>query len=187
MRRMGVIFVVALIAGSLAWLQARELDRAATLTEDWYNQKEAEILRENPNINPETLRNDRTAIGAAYWKLKVFYSDKQFGQSDTELLEITGRAWFEFREKDSKSRLTSDEFVALGQGYGGLKIKSDPPGAAIRVDDKAWTEPTNTEGATRTGERAIRLSKPGYQDISGAAVVKQGQWTTFFRKLKKKQ
>lgn len=174
------------MAAIFAWPQERELDRAATLTEYWYKQKEAEILKENPNINPETLRNDRTAIRAAYWKLKVFYSDKQFGQSDTELSEITGRAWFEFRENNSKSRLTSDEVVALGQGYGGLKIESDPQGAAIRVDDKGWTEPTNAESATRTGERAIRLSKLGYQDENGTAVVKQGEWTTFFRKLKKK-
>src|SRR5207248_3159640 len=122
---------------------------------------------------------DKVSIKTAAPRLKAFYSAKEFGSSEAEMLSTMGEAWSDFRRENPKTPLTADGFEKFAESYGGLRIRSQPPKATIHVDEKAWTDPTNTEGGARVGERAIKLSKDNYEDETGTAVVKQGQWTTF--------
>jgi len=179
--------VAATLAGQEPSLTYGTKSRQADApTEAWYKAKAQEISSDYRMTTAATLKNDKAVIKDAYPKVRNFYSTKQFGQSDSQLLSILGHAWSDYRKDNPNRMFTADEFVALAEAYGGLRITSDPPGAQIRVDEKTWVDPTNTEGAAHVGERVIELSMEGFKPETGTALVKQGEWTPFFRKLKKK-
>src|SRR6266851_4516209 len=113
-----------------------QADQLATPAQGWYAQKASDISKENRYTTRQTLENDKATIKAAFPKLRAFYSDKEFGRSDPELLDIMGQAWSDIRRENPNTPLTSDDFVKFAEGFGGLKIRSEPPKAAIRVDEK---------------------------------------------------
>lgn len=92
----------------------------------------------------------------------------------------------DFRVQNTQAALDSQSFGEFASGYGGLRITSAPDGASIEVDKKKWDSNTNTQDGAAVGERQIKLSKSGYEDEYGTAVVIKGKWTLFHRDLKKK-
>ena len=166
--------------------QQTEWGQAKEPKQRWYTDMAFQISKENPSTSIDTLQNDKVAIGAAYTCVKSFYSDKKYGQSDAEVLSIVGRAWSDFRAEHPTAVLTADGFVKYADEYGGLRIGSAPSGAVIQVDGRLWTDETDAVDAVHAGLRTITLSKEGYQEETGTAVVRLGQWTNFFRKLKEK-
>lgn len=183
---LGVLSAFARQEQPLTYGSKSRANQADAPTEVWFTARAGEISSEYQKTTPETLKNDKLVIKNAYPKIRAFYSDKEFGRSDSQLLNILGHTWSDFRKENPNIKLTSEKFATLAEAYGGLRITSDPPGAEIQIDEKPWVDPTNTEGAAHVGERVIRLSKEGYEPASGTALVKQGEWTPFFRKLKKK-
>ena len=131
-----------------------------------------------------TFGNDAHVLAASESKVRA-----RFGSSfsDADINQIECLAWADYRRQNPTGSLDPDKFARYAaDAYGGLKITSTPEGAAISVDDKPWTDPTNAQEACRIGVRRVKLSKSGYQDETGEAKVQQGQWTVFHKDLKPK-
>jgi hypothetical protein len=128
--------------------------------------------------------DDRGVLKKAEAKLRTGF-DASFSDSDVKHIEC--RAWQEYRERNPNGKLDLDRFAAYAAAnYGGLRIRSKPEGAAIVVDNTSWEGPTDAQNMCSVGTRHIILSKPGYYDEAGDAVVKQGAWTVFEKDLRPK-
>ena len=107
--------------------------------------------------------------------------------SNTDIEKVECAAWAIYRTHSPEGKLDLDSFAKYAAAsFGGLKVNSRPEGAAIVVDNIAWDGPTDASNMCSVGTRHVVLSKPGYYDESGDAVVKQGQWTIFQRDLQPK-
>jgi hypothetical protein len=137
-------------------------------------------------VTRQTLAKDEGVIRSAEPILKERYLEKGFSDSDVQ--QIIGLAWMDYREVSPTPYLTKDTFIKFAYSkFGGLKVSSKPPGATIRVDGKQWSDETNSQSVTPVGSRVILLSKNGCEESTGQADVKEGQWTAFHRVLKCKK
>jgi PEGA domain-containing protein len=151
---------------------------------DIYKETANQIAKANPKVNPQTLQYDLSVVQRAEPKLRERYP---VSFSDADVQHIATQSWMDFRTQHPNDKLDLDKFAKLAsESYGGLKVTSTPNGAAIEVDSRLWDDPTNAQSSCRTGTRHIKLSKPGYDDAEGDAVVVEGQWTLFHKDLKKK-
>jgi hypothetical protein len=125
---------------------------------------------------------DWVVLRGAEAELRTRFS-KSFSASDIKQVEC--RAWQDYRERHPEGKLDLDSFSAYAaDNYGGLRVRSRPEGAAIVVDTKPWDGPTDSQNMCSIGTRHIVLSKPGYYDEAGDAIVKHGELTIFQRDLK---
>jgi hypothetical protein len=133
---------------------------------------------------PTSSQAEVRVFQAAQPKIRAHFS-ATFSDSDIQQIECDG--WRDYRKLHPGEQLDADKFLKFAsENFGGLKVTSNPDGAAIRVDDKPWSDATNTQSSCKVGIRHVKLTKPGYQDELGDAIVKEGQWTLFHRDLKKK-
>jgi hypothetical protein len=108
-------------------------------------------------------------------------TDRQFQM----LIEQASR---EYRGAHPNATIEPDKFVRyVAEGFGFLSIHTDPTGASVRVNGRAWDDLTDIDNnGTLVGEKIITVSKPGFEDETGRAEVSAGNFTLFYRKLKKK-
>jgi hypothetical protein len=146
----------------------------------------ADVSNADPAINQKTINEDRGTIVSAQKEVRKYYASRGFDACAGD--EATALAWRDFRR--SKPTGTLDKAMLIQQaseGFGGLRIFSDPPGATIWVDDKRWERPTNYGGLTHVGKRTIVLSLSGYKNSEGEKEVVAGQWVEFRKKLEKQK
>jgi hypothetical protein len=123
-------------------------------------------------------------LGAVQPKLRAHFS-RSFKDADVGQIECDG--WSDYMKLYPHEQPDTDKFLKfVSENFGGLKVTSTPDGAAIEVDGKPWSDTTNAQNSCRVGVRHVKLTKPGYQEEVGEAIVKEGQWTLFQRDLKKK-
>jgi len=133
---------------------------------------------------PPISQADMRVFQSAQPKLRAHFSG---GFSDPDIQRIECEGWRDYKKLHRGEQLDADKFLKFAsENFGGLKVTSNPDGAAIKVDDKLWSDATNAQSSCKVGTRHIRLTKPGYQDGVGDAIVKEGQWTLFHKDLKKK-
>jgi hypothetical protein len=150
----------------------------------FYKHAAEEIKKANPAVKLSTLNQDLALVERTEPTLRRRYP-KTF--SDADIRDITASAWMDFRERQPNEPIDLDKFAKFAlESYGGLRITSKPIGAAIDVDSKPWSDTTNAQSSCRTGTRSIKLTKPGYEDEVGNAIVSEGRWTSFHRNLRKK-
>jgi hypothetical protein len=142
--------------------------------------------QEDPSLNAHLAGEDFATLVTAQKRLQSAYEKRGLDSCDST--EATVLAWRYIRARQPNGHLDEDALVKFaGEGFGGLKIVSTPPGAAIRVDSKPWDRPTNTMSWTRVGTRTITLSRDGYEDSQGEQVVVAGTVVEYQRKLLKKK
>lgn len=181
---LNLITLVALLGTSAAQVTSSAEMKGSEKHRAFYTRTASEIAETNPAVDRSTLDKDLPVVEDAEEKVRRGYPHSF---SDSDITHITAYAWMDFRKRQPSGQLDSDRFVKFTlESYGGLKITSTPTGAAIEVDAKPWSDPTDAQGSCRTGKRQIKLSKAGYKDEIGFATVNEGQWTLFHRDLKKK-
>lgn len=142
------------------------------------------IASANPKVKPQTLAHDLPVVESAEPRLRGAFPATF---SDSEVRQINTSAWVDYRAEHPNDKLDLDGFAKLAsQSYGGLRITSNPSGASIEVDSRAWDDLTDAQSTCRTGTRHIRLSKDGYEEADGDVLIVEGQWTVFHKDLKKK-
>jgi hypothetical protein len=133
----------------------------------------------------QSVTDDWGVLVGAQRKLRSRFPES-FSNSDIQ--QVDCQAWADYRKQNPNGQLDLDSFAKYAaENYGGLKVRSRPAGAAIAVDNLAWDGPTDAQNMCSVGTRHVRLSKPGYYDEVGDAVVKQGQWTIFEKDLREKK
>jgi hypothetical protein len=177
------LFVSLAVGATLAIAVVQQQNSSTHTTV--YRRAAHEITKANPTVNANTLEQDLPLVDGVERKIRAHYP-KTF--SDENIQQITIQTWADLRKREPNGALnmTGFEQYAL-QSFGGLQITSQPEGAAIEVDDKPWSDTTNAQSSCRTGTRHIKLSKDGYKDAVGDAVVTEGRWTVFNRTLSKRK
>jgi hypothetical protein len=178
--------VLGLAAGSCVlqgFVASQQQDSSTHTTV--YKRAAHEIAKSNPAISNATLDQDLHLVDNVESKVRAYYP-KTF--SDEDVQRITVQTWIDLRQAKPEGPLDLDRFERYAlESFGGLRITSQPEGAAIEVDQRPWADSTDAQSSCRTGNRHIKLSKDGYEDEVGDAVVKEGQWTLFNRTLKKRK
>jgi hypothetical protein len=164
-------------------IPSQRQDSSAHLTT--YKRAANEIAKSNPSVTGTTLDSDLPLIISVEPKVRAHYPSSF---SDIDVQHITIKTWMEFRQSKPEGPLDMPKFEQYAmESFGGLQITSQPEGAAIEVDLRQWADTTNSQSSCRTGTRHIKLSKEGYEDELGDAIVTEGRWTMFNRTLKKKK
>lgn len=178
----GLVFTAVMLCSS-AWCQTaptanRPLRRASGCLASI-----DPINKATDNMTPSAT-DDWAVLRSSQGKVRSHYPESF---SDSDIRQIECLAWAEYREHNPSGQLDLDGFAKFAsESFGGLKVRSRPDGAAIVVDDVSWVGPTNAQNMCKVGTRHIRLSKPGYYDATGDAIVKQGDWTVFDKDLQPK-
>ena len=139
------------------------------------------MSRKDPNISALTLAEDEGIIEDSYPAVRDFYMNRKYSEED--VAKIVALAWTEFRWKHPAKQMSGLAFVQLSNSFGQLIVKSEPSGATISVDARAWEGPTNTTDWTDSGQRLVKLVKQGCQPAEGKVTVPAGGSATFDRKL----
>jgi len=121
----------------------------------------AEVWVDDVVVGKTPYRNDRQPSGT--YKVRVEAADHV-----PETLEVTV----------SDGQVVSRD-VSLAPDYGSLVVRSDPPGAAIAMDDQPTGEVTPaTFPVVKPGVHVLRLTKEAHGDAVERASVKRGETTT---------
>ncbi len=139
------------------------------------------MSQQDSNISALTLAEDKGVIEHSYPTVREFYVSRKYSEADVARVLVL--AWTEFRWKNPSKQMSGVDFVRLGNSYGQLNVKSEPPGAAISVDARLWEGPTNISDWTDSGQRFVKLVKQGCQPTEGTVTVPAGGTATFERKL----
>ena len=184
-----VYLVIALSVASIA-CRAQTVKPAIDLARDHNCEsvgKAANYVSEKEHlVDQATVHADLDTLVAARRRVQETYAAKGFDNCAST--RVTVLAWKEMRKDQPRGKLNEDTLVKLAnEGFGGLKITSVPPGAAIKVDGKSWDDPTNTASWTHIGTRIIELSLRGYEDSKGEKKVTAGTTVEYKAKLSKKK
>jgi hypothetical protein len=87
------------------------------------------------------------------------------------------------RRFDVAAGKTANLDVSLAASGGVVEVQSDPPGAAILLDEKPTNKFTPAKLAIPQGEHKIRLRMAGYKDENTAVTLAEGQTVSFSPKL----
>jgi hypothetical protein len=133
----------------------------------------------SPDIPQGLLAKDEEVIAGAYPQVRTFYPT----HSEEDWARISILAWAKYRSQNASGLMTKAAFVQVSKSFGQLIVKSDPPGAAIKVDSILWEGPTNTTDWTEAGNHSVTLSKKACNDEQDKIQVPAGGSVTFEKKL----
>src|SRR6266849_5457498 len=180
-----VIVVVAVLCSG-AWCQTATTENELSSSKSFCLMSIAETDKTKRDIFSNSAQSDKKkqpvkgdwdVLMGAQPKLRSHFQESF---SDSDIQQVECLAWADYRKQNPKGQLVLDRFAEYAaENYGGLKVRSRPAGAAIAVDNLPWDGPTDAQNMCSVGTRHVRLSKPGYYDEVGDAVVNQGQWTIF--------
>jgi len=141
------------------------------------------VKQENTAIPSLIAQQDASQM--AYIDAEVRPRFLQHGFNDEQISKIHELALADFHRTNPDIHIDPGEYKASVEDFGGIKISTNPAGAAVRIDDKQWQDPTNTGAMTHSGSRTVVLKKTGYRPVSRTVTVPAGDWVSMEATLEK--